>query len=252
MMSAMCELLAVVSETPFPIGDAWEMTAALERYGVAGFGWGAAWPGPDGRLVRHVSTAAFRDDPAQFALAQVPVRSLLVHLRRPSKLSTLSIPDAQPFLDPAGRFAFCHNGDLARWRPARRRYQAEGRISGRADSEVGQRWLEDAWAEHSLELAWPAGSAAGAGTDPCTTLTALHAALGGQANLLALTPGGGIHAYAGNTENPVVSFRIGRLRLITTAIYSIDRSVFRLVAPGSSARRVHKPGTTIHLAPDGA
>lgn len=263
MMTAMCELLAAVADAPFRLGDLWEIVAPLERYGVAGFGWGVAWPGPDGRLVRHVSTAAFRDDPAQFALAEVSARACMVHLRRPSKLSTLSIPDAQPFLDPAGRFAFCHNGDLARWRPARQRYAAAGRIAGRADSEVGQRWLEDAWAEHALELAWPAGggdaapAAAGAlrsaaPPDPCATLADLHAALGGQANLCVLTPGGAVHCTAGNTENPVVSFRLGPFRIVSTAIYSIDRSIFRLVAPGARERRVHKPGSRIHLLPDGA
>ncbi|MFO1539281.1 MAG: class II glutamine amidotransferase [Chloroflexota bacterium] len=259
----MCELIAAVADEPFRLGDLWDVVAALERYGVAGFGWGVAWPGPDGRLMRHVSTAAFRDDPATDALATLPVRACMVHLRRPSKLSTLSIPDAQPFLDPAGRFAFCHNGDLARWRPARATYAAAGRIAGRADSEVGQRWLEDAWAEHALELAWPRsdgapGSVADARgatavvPDPCVTLGGLHDALGGQANLCVLTPDGAVHCTAGNTENPIVAYRLGGLRVVSTAIYSIDRSVFRLVAPGARERRVHKPGSRIHLLPVGA
>jgi len=275
MMAAMCELMAVVGDAPFRLGDLWGIVAPLERYGVAGFGWGVAWSGSDGRLLRHVSTAAFRDDPATDALAAVTVRACMVHLRRPSKLSTLSIPDAQPFLDPAGRFAFCHNGDLARWRPARAEYVAAGRIAGRADSEVGQRWLEDAWAEHALELAWPgpdgapgaavgrdaagmtgaggdADAASGAGPDPCATLAGLHGALGGQANLCVLTPDGGVHCTAGNTENPVVSYRLGGFRVVSTAIYSIDRSVFRLVAPGARERRVHKPGSRLHLLPVGA
>ena len=56
------------------------------------------------------------------------------------------------FLDPAGRFAFSHNGDLRRIREARRRYQALGRIHGRADTEVGARWLEDEW---STTLVYP-------------------------------------------------------------------------------------------------
>lgn len=264
-MSPMCELLAAVAADPFAIGDLWAITAGLERYGVAGFGWGAAWRAPDGTLARHVSTSSFRDDPAQFALGQVETPAAMVHLRRPSKLSTLSIPDAQPFLDPAGRFAFCHNGDLAGFRTVRPRYLEAGRIFGRADSEVGQRWLEDAWAEHELELRWP--DAAGGGgepggdatagvggtaADPCGALAALHAELGGQANLMALTPSGAIHCYAGNTDNPVVSFRLGPLRLVTTAIHSIDRSIFRFVAPGATDRRILKPGSRLHIVPDGA
>ena len=70
---------------------------------------------------------------------------MLVHLRRPSRLSTLDLPDTQPFDDPRGRFAFSHNGDLRDYRGPRERYRAQGRIFGRADSEVGERWLEDAW-----------------------------------------------------------------------------------------------------------
>ena len=146
-----------------------------------------------------------------------------------------------------------HNGDLAGFRTVRPRYLEQGRIFGRADSEVGQRWLEDAWAEHELELRWPGPAEPGAPRpDPCGALAALHAELGGQANLMALTPAGAIHCYAGNTENPVVSFRLGPLRLVTTAIHSIDRSIFRLVAPGATERRILKPGSRLHIVADGA
>ena len=90
---------------------------------------------------------------------------MLVHLRRPSRLTTLQMPDTQPFDDPAGRFAFSHNGDLRDYRPARARYRKQGRIHGRADSEVGQRWLEDAWSDdepvaHLLARRSTTGSAA--------------------------------------------------------------------------------------------
>ena len=71
--------------------------------------------------------------------------SALVHLRRPSRLSTLTLPDTQPFDDPAGRFAFSHNGDLRDYKGLRATYRAAGRIHGRADTEVGARWLEDEW-----------------------------------------------------------------------------------------------------------
>ena len=79
----MCELLAAAAADPFAIGDLWEVTAGLERYGMAAFGWGAAWVTPERALAHHVSTAAFRDDPAQFALAKVRTTALMVHLRRP-------------------------------------------------------------------------------------------------------------------------------------------------------------------------
>jgi glutamine phosphoribosylpyrophosphate amidotransferase len=244
----MCELLAATAADPFPMGELWDLAAGMERYGVAGFGWGAAWVTPDGSIAHHVSTAAFRDDPAQFALAGVSTRALLVHLRRPSKLSTIGLPDAQPFLDPQGRFAFGHNGDLAGFRTVRPRYLEQGRIAGRADSEVGQRWLEDAWAEHELELSWPDPTQPDA-PDPCRALAALHAELGGQANLMALTPSGVTHVHAGNTENPVFHFRLGSMRVASTALYSIDRSLFRLVAPHATDRHLLKPGQRFDLAP---
>jgi hypothetical protein len=243
----MCELLAAAAAEPFAMGNLWEITAGLERYGQAAFGWGAAWVTGDGGLAHHVSTAAFRDDPAQFALAPIRTRSLVVHLRRPSRLSTIGLPDTQPFLDPQGRFAFCHNGDLAgSWR-IRPRYVEQGRIAGKADSEVGQRWLEDRWAEHELELAWPQATGP-EDPDPCRALAALHAEMGGQANLMALTPRGVTHVYAGNTDNALFRFRLGRLALVTTGIHSADRSLFRYVVHGATERHLIRPGQRFELA----
>ena len=63
------------------------------------------------------------------------------------------------------------NGDLAGHKPWRERYRAEGRIHGKADSEVGQRWLEDHWSAKT-----PAGE----------VLCSLHDVFGGQANLALL------------------------------------------------------------------
>lgn len=244
----MCELLAAAAVDPFSMGELWELAAGLERYGVAGFGWGAAWLTAEGTIAHHVSTAAFRDDPAQFALADVRTTALMVHLRRPSKLSTVGLPDAQPFIDPEGRFAFSHNGDLAGFRTIRPRYLEQGRIAGRADSEVGQRWLEDRWAEHELELAWPSWDDL-AGPDPCRALAALHGELGGQANLMALTPSGVTHVYASNTENPVFRYQLGRIGIVSTALHSIDRSLFRLVARSATDRHLLRPGQRYDLVP---
>ena len=162
--------------------------------------------------------------------------SVLVHLRRPSKLSTLQLADTQPFLDRDGRFAFSHNGDLRRHREHRQRFLAQGRIGGRADSEVGARWLEDSWA---------ACATAGA------ALRALHDTFGGQANLAVLAADGTVVHYAGNTENPVFSFRLGTIGLISTALYSIDRSLFTLAAPGARHRRLIRPGSAAALDPLG-
>ena len=124
---------------------------------------------------------------------------MLVHLRRPSRLSTLDLPDTQPFDDPAGRFAFSHNGDLRDYRAARERYRQQGRIFGRADSEVGERWLEDAWAGRR----GPAGA---------TQLAALHAAFGGQANLAVLTRDGVAAPLRRQQREPGVRLPAGRDR----------------------------------------
>src|SRR6187551_1670704 len=141
----MCEHYVARSAEPFRLDELWPFTDRLERYGIAGFGWGAAWAMSDGRLCSYRDIRAFRDDPGREEIGRVETTAVLVHLRRPSKLSTLGIPDTQPFDDPAGRFSFSHNGDLREWRPARAQYQREGRIHGRADTEVGARWLEDRW-----------------------------------------------------------------------------------------------------------
>lgn len=232
----MCELFVMRAAEPFALGEVWGLAERMERYGLAGYGWGAAWSTARGEIAVHRDARAFRDDPARDDLAATETSSVLVHLRRPSKLSTLSLPDTQPFLDPAGRFAVGHNGDFRDFRTWRERYRSAGRIHGRADLEVGARWLEDHW---------PDGS-------PGRALAALHRTFGGQANLGLLTGDGTVALYAGNTENPAFSFRLGRLGVLATGLYSIDRSLFRLAAPGARARRVLRPGMAIAITPYGA
>ncbi len=228
----MCEHFIARAVEPFRLDELWPFTERLERYGIAGFGWGAAWLGREGRLERYRDLHAFRDDHGREALGATEVTSVLVHLRRPSKLLTLGLADTQPFLDPAGHFAFSHNGDLRDYRRWRNRYREQGRIHGRADSEVGQRWLEDEWRTDE-----PVGH----------LLAALHDAFGGDANLAVLDATGRPHVYAGNGENPVFTFRLGRIRLGSTGIYSLDRSLFRFVAHGATERRLVPLRTTVSL-----
>ena len=232
----MCEHFIARAAEPFRLDELWPFAEKLERFGIAGFGWGAAWLGSDGRLQSYRDMRAFRDDPGRAAVGATETTTALVHLRRPSRLSTLTLPDTQPFDDPAGRFSFSHNGDLRDYRSLRATYRAQGRIQGRADTEVGARWLEDAWradepAEHLL--------------------AALHDRFGGQANLAVLAADGTPHHYAGNGENPVFSFRLGRLGVVSTGIYSLDRSLFRFVAPGATERRLIALRVTASLDRDG-
>lgn len=75
----------------------------------------------------------------------------------------------------------------------------------------------------------------------------LHATFGGQANLALIDRVGTVAHYAGNTENPVFAFRLGRIGVVSTALYSIDRSLFQLAAPDARERRLVRPGTTLTL-----
>src|SRR5690349_10254779 len=187
----MCEQYVAVASAPFPIGALWPMTERLERFGLAGFGWGATWLGADGQLHSHRDIGSFREDPARERVGNELTRALLLHLRRPSKFSTIGIPDTQPFDDPAGRYSFSHNGDLANDGAFRGRYREAGRLHGKADTEVAARWLEDAWPRDG-------GSPA--------ALRSLHETFGGHANLAVLTRQRAAHHYAGNDESPVFTY----------------------------------------------
>lgn len=228
----MCEHFIARAAEPFRFEELWPFTEKLERFGIAGFGWGASWVGANGRLDSYRDVRAFCDDPGRERVGAIETTAALVHLRRPSRLSTLTLPDTQPFEDPAGRFAFSHNGDLRDYRGLRARYRADGRIHGRADTEVGARWLEDAWSPD----------------EPVAhLLAALHDRFGGQANLAVLAADGTPHHYAGNGENPVFAFRLGRIGLASTGIYSLDRSLFRFVAPAAKDRQLIRIGSTVAL-----
>jgi glutamine phosphoribosylpyrophosphate amidotransferase len=228
----MCEQLVARSDHAFVLADLWDLVAGMERYGLAGYGWGAAWLAPDGTFGSHRDTGTFRDDPARDRVGATETTAALVHLRRPSKLSTVALADTQPFVDPAGRFALAHNGELAEHRRHRRAFEAAGRLCGRADTEVAARWLEDAWQ---------------VGRPPADQLANLHRTFGGLANLALLAADGSVTHYAGNPENPVFTFRLGAVRLASTAIYSIDRSLFQLIAPGARDRHVVRDGEAITL-----
>src|SRR6185503_5907918 len=124
----MCEHFIARAAEPFRLDELWPFTERLERYGLAGFGWGMAWVDADGRLGSSRDIRALRDDPGREEAGRTTTTADLVHLRRPSKLSTLTLADTQPFDDPAGRFAFSHNGDLKAYRGDREAYRAQGRI----------------------------------------------------------------------------------------------------------------------------
>ena len=232
----MCEHFIARAAEPFRLDELWPFAERLERFGLAGYGWGAAWLTEDDRIASYRDVRAFRDDPGRERVGARETTSVLVHLRRPSRFSTLSLADTQPFDDPAGRFAFSHNGDLHDYRKLRATYREQGRIHGRADTEVGARWLEDAWRPDET-----VGHLLGA----------LHDRFGGDANLAVLATDGSPYHYAGNGENPVFAFRLGRIGIASTAMYSLDRSLFRFVAPPATERRLIRQRTTVSLDRNG-
>jgi Glutamine amidotransferase domain len=220
----MCEQYIARAVEPFRLDTLWSFTERLERFGIAGFGWGATWLDPGGGLRSYRDIGSFADDSSgQETVGAVSTRALLVHLRRPSKFSTIGPADTQPFDDPAGRYGFSHNGDLKHHEAFRAAYRKAGRLHGKADTEVGARWLEDAWA--------------GNGAVP-SVLARLHETFGGHANLAVLTNAGEAHHYAGNDENPVFSFELGPIRIVSTGMYSLDRSLFKYVAPDATKRAI--------------
>src|SRR5262249_35487114 len=102
----MCEQYVARAAAPFRIDMLWPFTDRLERNGIASYGWGATWLGEDGALHSYRDPGTFVDDDAGRAeVGAQKTRALLVHLRRPSKMSTIGPADTQPFDDPAGRFS---------------------------------------------------------------------------------------------------------------------------------------------------
>src|SRR6266478_3723578 len=165
-------------------------------------GWGGTWLGTDGELHTHRDTGTFAEDAGGRATVGAQrTRALLVHLRRPSKLSTIGPADTQPFDDPAGRYSFSHNGELANELRFRKQYQEVGRLHGKADTEVGARWLEDEW---------------DGGAEVPDLLARLHRTFEGDENLAVLTRDGSAYHYAGNNQNPVFTFDLGPIRVAST------------------------------------
>ncbi len=217
----MCELLAVAWEEPKAFDTVLPWARELERLGVAGFGWGVAWIDDEGRVQRYRNPLSLAEDAAGAdRLRDVRSSRFLIHLRRPSKLSTVQEADSQPFLDPAGAFAFCHNGFFERAESLRERYA--GRLQGQADSEVGFCVVQDRLRE---------------GTEPDTALRDTLEKLGGTGNLGYLGGTGELLVLAGHPHNALWRFRDpGGAEVAVTALHSADESVFDLLFPEATER----------------
>ena len=226
----MCELLAASFLQPRPFAYLADAVAGLEEYGLGSFGWGVAWLGGD--TVQEIrGLGRFRDEGlSDTELLEQSSRLFLVHLRRPSKLSTIQMADTQPFLLD-GYSAWCHNGFLERADALRDDYK--GRLKGEADSEVGWNYFLD-----RME----------AGADCCSALADVDDTFGGHVNLGYLSSDGELVVYSRNASNRMWHFRLGDAELASTDLHSADNSIFDLVFPAATNRELIEPGTALRLA----
>lgn len=227
----MCEVLAVAFPEPRPFAAIEGWASELERLGIAGFGWGVAWR-DEGHVRAHRDPGAFaRDEAGRQEIRGRLSDRWLVHLRRPSRLSTTQLADTQPFLPEEADLAFCHNG----WFETeghRERYAAQ--LLGDADSEVGfHAFLE----------------AVRRGGEPAWALGEVHRQLGGGANLGCLTAAGSLLAYHGFAHNPMWSFRVGDAVAASTGLFSDDEALFDLLFQGATDRAAIGIGETVELRP---
>ena len=92
----MCELMVVRFDSPRGIGELFPLAQSLERYGVAGFGWGVAWLSGTG-VTGYGPPVAFADDRSgRRQLTDVKSKCYLLHLRRPSQLTTYPLRIRSP------------------------------------------------------------------------------------------------------------------------------------------------------------
>lgn len=218
----MCEILSVTWPRPETFDRVLPWALEMERLGVAGFGWGVAWQDGLGQVEVRKSPKRMADDGSAIdGLRSVVSRQFLVHVRRPSKLSTVDAADTQPFLGRRGAFAFCHNGHLDQHHLYREALGA--RLSGQADSEVGHLMLEDRLAQ---------------GADPEQALGEIHQTLGGNANFGFLPAHGPLVVYGAHRTNPLWKFRLGDAFVTATGLHSDDSSVFDLVFDSATRREL--------------
>jgi glutamine phosphoribosylpyrophosphate amidotransferase len=216
----MCEIIAASAAAPLPLADLLAAAMEVERLGIAGFGWGVAWVASGGRLRGYRDPGSLSaDGGGRAALAGEGYMHALLHLRRPSRLSTIQPADTQPFIDGAAGVAFAHNGRFARDDELR-----EGlghALRGEADSEVGfQLFLA------MLNTMRPAAA-----------LPLVHGRLGGSANLCCVSLDG-VLLYGGHPGNALHRFRLGDAWMASTGLHSDDSSIFDLVFPAAVERGV--------------
>jgi predicted glutamine amidotransferase len=224
--------MAVAWPEPQPLERMLAWAVGLERFGIAGYGWGVAWLDGPGKLRWYRDNhPLYADIASREELQGTTSRLFLIHLRRPSFLSTVRLSDSQPFVTGPAGFAFCHNGYLHRFRELRGRF--EHVLEGEADSEVGFRLTESLIRE---------------GRGPFEAIAEAHQILGGVANIGYLAADGTLGVYAGHPENRVWTFDNEGARVTATALHSMDTSLFNLVFTGATNRQVCELGGVAEIS----
>ncbi|WDL97618.1 class II glutamine amidotransferase [Alicyclobacillus sp. ALC3] len=205
----MCEMLALQSAKPFELGTAFQLGLTIEKFGIARFGWGVSWV-QDGVLQNYRSELGLGEDvQGRQRLAGESATSCLIHLRRPSFLSTIAVENSQPYL-AEGEFAFGHNGYLAdhvRWREVFAQV-----VQGQSDSEMGfhlykQRLVTEAPAD--------------------AINSTLRDTIGrGEANVIVLNRDESLVAAGSNERNPMYWFAGADFTGIVTGLHSLDQYLF--------------------------
>ena len=223
----MCEQITVLWPSPQPFDRVTDWLLQIERFGSCRLGWGVAWR-DRGEVRSYRSIGSFTGDLAGRAiLAEVESAEFMVHLRRPTLLSTMQLADAQPFVDAAASFAFCHNGNFANEAEYRDRYRGE--LQGSADSEVGYCMLRELLV---------------AGLDPAEAIATVHAKLSGNANLGYLGADGTALVLSSHPINQMWVFRLDEALITSTQLHSRDNSLFDLVFTGATDRQ---PISGVHV-----
>ncbi len=210
----MCEILYLQSDEPFKLSSVLPYVEAIEKYGIAGFGWGAAWTF-NGILGHFRSEKSIREDAAgRSEFENKEATSCLFHLRRPSFLSTISVKNSQPYLEP-GQFAFAHNGYLENSSLWKERVGNE--LKGDSDSEIGfllyKKYLETMSESEALTKV-------------------VNDALGnGDANIVVLKKNGEAVAIGENRKNRLFRFSFNKFSGLVTELHSADGTIFETIFP---------------------